>query len=87
VEGQLIDAGNAKTGNEGEGETTNDSPISVAKLHLALESLCQPLGSGKIGNLQINECAQFCEAWQRDCPLPAFFDRALLEPVWSVVEK
>ncbi|CAM9614647.1 unnamed protein product, partial [Ectocarpus sp. 12 AP-2014] len=31
VEGQHIDASNAKTGNEGEGETANDSPISVAK--------------------------------------------------------
>lgn len=87
AEGQLVDSSSATTGNEGEAKTTKDSPISVAKLHLALESLCRSEGSGNAGNLEINGCAQFCREWPRDCPLPTFFDRGHLEPAWSVVEQ
>ncbi|CAM9092452.1 unnamed protein product, partial [Ectocarpus fasciculatus] len=86
-EGLLTDSSVATMRNEGEEETINDSPLSIAKLHLALENLCRSEREGKAENLEINKRAQFCEEWPRDCPLPAFFDGALLEPAWSVVEQ
>lgn len=66
------------------GEVMSDSWVTVAKLHLALEGLARPGGRGGAGRLDSSECAQFCAEWSRDCQLPNFFDRTLLEPAWSV---
>lgn len=66
-----------------EREVMSDSPITIAKLHLALESLARPEGGKGDSRLDSSECAQFCTEWPRDCQLPKFFDRTLLEPAWS----
>lgn len=62
------------------GGVMSGSPVTVAKLHLALESLVRP-GAGRLDS---SKCAQFCTEWPKGCQLPTFFDRTLLEPAWSV---
>lgn len=70
-----------------EREETSGSPATVAKLHMALEHLTRHGGKGGAGGLSITECAQFCTEWPRDCQLPTFFDRVLLQPAWSADEQ
>lgn len=75
------------TNDQGGREVMSDSPVAVAKLHLALESSARPGGTEQAGRLDFSECARFCAEWSRDRQLPAFFDRSLLEHAWSVAEQ
>ncbi len=70
-----------------ERKATSDSAAAVADLHLALESLTRQAEGGKARGLSASECAEFCAEWPRDCPLPAFFDRELLQPAWSAAQQ
>lgn len=72
---------------QGERKEMKDSPATVALLHLALENLTRHGGKEKSHGLDITECARFCTKWSRECQLPTFFDRALLQPAWSVAEQ
>lgn len=76
----------ATNGHE-ERKATSDSAAAVAKLHLALESLTRQAEGGKARGLSASECAEFCAEWPTDCLLPAFFDRALLQPAWSAAQQ
>lgn len=75
------------TGDGHGGGVMSDSPYTVAKLHLALESLARPGGGEGAGRVDPGECAQFCAEWPKDCQLPDSFDRTLLEPAWSGAEQ
>lgn len=63
-----------------------DSPVSIGKLHVALESLIKPIGQdarGKSGgSLNAKRCAAFCKEWVGG-KLPTFLDPSLLQAVWS----
>lgn len=69
------------------GEAMSNSPVTVAKLHLALEGLARPGAGEWAGRLDSSECARFCAEWPRDCQIPTFFDRTLLEPAWLAAEQ
>lgn len=73
--------------NQAERKEMSDSPATVALLHLALENVTRHKGKGRAGGLDITDCVQFCTEWPRDCLLPTFFDRALLQPAWSAAEQ
>lgn len=67
-----------------------DSPVTIGKLHMALESLIKPIGQdtrGKGGGcLNAKRCAAFCKEWMGG-NLPTFLDPSLLQAVWSAMDQ
>lgn len=65
-----------------------DSPSSVAKLYLALESLTHISSVTQAGkSLDGVACVAFCHEWPKDGDLPAFLDPSCLQAAWSVAEE
>lgn len=68
-----------------------DSPNSVARLYLALESLTRTSSAAQAGksspSLDGAACVEFSAEWPKDGNLPAFLDPSCLQPAWSVAEE
>ena len=66
-----------------------DSPASIGKLHMALESLIKPIAEDtrlKGGNLNAMRCSAFCKEWMEG-NLPTFLDPSLLQSVWLAADQ